>query len=277
MPAGAPSSPRVAREFERLERDLTKIGSEVAKKLGRKIPLALDRASVGNNLTFAREMDPAVIVEGLGEISDDEDLRRHLKQFSNEIEKITVRARPPSGDNTCERNGSKWVIFLPAIAGNVSGFVDDQLREIEKVHYEQDRKAEQQKRTDDLGPQWKRSFKDLQTYVKQAFSMKMDGDVDALAAHVTSSHGTKAMQCFDQGTSNILNALLALRMEDEAFAKALEKSVKAIRFECTKGDEPKEVSFKNGVLLCRLRMESGASGAFTLDQYKGKLKKLLVS
>src|SRR6185295_2129485 len=130
MPAGAGSSPGVDKELERLERDLAKVSGEAAKLFGRKVPLSLDKNSIGNNLSVAREMDPAVISEGLREVAGNEEMLPLLKQFSKEIGTITVRATLDPTERTCELDNKEWVIYLPAIAGNVAGFLGDQLREI---------------------------------------------------------------------------------------------------------------------------------------------------
>jgi cell wall assembly regulator SMI1/predicted DNA-binding WGR domain protein len=272
MPAAAGGSKGVKGEIERLERELAKVSADAARLLGKKIQVAIDTDTIGNNLTVAREMDVSVIADGLRETSENEELREYLGEFAKLIKKLTVRATLDSTGTTCELEGHEWIIYLPAIAGNVANFVSDQLRELESQHYDEQREEETERRTADLGPQWKINFKELQKYTKTALSLKMEGDVEDMARHVTSDHGEKAQQCFDQASQGVLNALLMLRMEDKGFQKRLESSVKTVRFECA---DAKDVAFKDGVITCSMKMEAGASGSFTQDQFKAKLKKLV--
>jgi cell wall assembly regulator SMI1/predicted DNA-binding WGR domain protein len=272
MKPGAPPCASVTAEIKRIESELEDIAGTLEKELGREIPVTLDHSAIGNNFGLAREIDPAVFTKALRELPRNNETKSRLAKLAEQITKINIIVQSDPGEENCKLKGKELIVKLPALEENIAYWFRNELGEIERQEdYEQRVEEKRQEHLDSIGPQFRQNFKDLQSYVKQVLEVKLEGNVDAMAALIGTN--MKKFVAFINVPFNFFNAIDTLRSEDPQFAKALEK-VKTLRLEGTNDDE-KEVRFKDGVITYRFNIIEKKTGGLTEAQLKSKLKKLL--
>jgi hypothetical protein len=289
MPPGAPPSPTVAKELDRIESEILQVARlRIMEELDTAITLQIDRSSIGNNLHAARHLEVSALdplVEAIISLAEDADVKSHL---SRELKTITMRHVHNREGNRCVLKDGTLLIetFLGSNGSNALSRSDiyNSLRECVEGRRDERRSTEPL----ETGRPYESGSAEFLTQLRQqaleplinainqmsATTLTLEGDWDAFERHLASKP-QEAQMCLYTGPQTFAAALMQLLMMNPPFAQKFRQSVKIIRFGCTQAAETPDILLNGDVLICRLQPEMGMGGSVAQAVTAAKLQALL--